>query len=157
LVAFGPGTADLFFGRDQESDEIGRRAGQQGFLLVVGPSGSGKSSLVAAGVLPRLRAADPGRWLIRTLRPDAGGLRSLTGLLGGAEAASSDRLGEAVDALLATAPGADRLLLFLDQAEAIFLLPTRQERTQFLTLIDQLRRVDRCAVLLAMRADFYAD
>ena len=54
LLAFGPEDAALFFGRDQESDDISRRLRQQNFLLVVGPSGSGKSSLVSAGVLPRL-------------------------------------------------------------------------------------------------------
>ncbi len=50
LVAFGPEDAGLFFGRDRESDDISRRVRQQNFLLVVGPSGSGKSSLVLAGV-----------------------------------------------------------------------------------------------------------
>jgi energy-coupling factor transporter ATP-binding protein EcfA2 len=158
LLAFGPEDAGLFFGRDQESDDISRRIRQQNFLLVVGPSGSGKSSLVSAGVLPRLTAADGGGWLVRTLRPDAGALRWLTGMLGGAEAsASQDGFRESVDALLHTVPGAERLLLFFDQAESIFLLPAKDERALFLALLDRLRRVDKCVVLLAMRADFYAD
>jgi hypothetical protein len=157
LIAFGPEDVRQFFGRERESDDISRRVMQQSFLLVVGPSGSGKSSLVAAGVLPRLRAADANRWLIKTLRPDTGALRSLIELLGGEGSVSGGRLGEAVDALLSTAPGAERVLLFFDQAEAIFLLPSKQERTLFLSLLDRLRRVDRCVVVLAMRADFYAD
>jgi len=158
LLAFGPEDAGLFFGRDQESDDISRRVRQQNFLLVVGPSGSGKSSLVAAGVLPRLTAADAGGWLVRTLRPDAGALRWLAGMLGGAGAsASQDQFRASVDALLSTVPGASRLLLFFDQAEAIFLLPSKDERVSFLTMLDRLRRVDTCVVLLAMRADFYAD
>ena len=156
LVAFGPQDASLFFGRDQESDYITRRIRQQNFLLVVGPSGSGKSSLVLAGVLPRL--ADEGRWLERTLRPDAGALEWLTGTFGDGEApASRDQLQGQVDALLGTAPGVDRLLLFFDQAETIFLLPSKRDRVRFLALLDGLRRVDGCVVLLAMRADFYAD
>src|SRR5712691_9033060 len=158
LLAFGPEDAGLFFGRDQESDDISRRVRQQNFLLVAGPSGSGKSSLVSAGVLPRLTAADTEGWLVRTLRPDAGALRWLTGMLGGAGAsASQDRFRESVDALLRTVPGAGRLLLFFDQAEAIFLLPSKGERASFLALLDRLRLVDKCVVLLAMRADFYAD
>lgn len=158
LIAFGPEDAGLFFGRDPESDDISRRIREQNFLLVVGPSGSGKSSLVAAGVLPRLMTMDVGRWLVRTLRPDAGALKSLTEMLGveGASA-SEDRLRESVDLLLRTAPTAERLLLFFDQAEAIFLLPSKEERISFLALLDRIRRVDRCAVVLAMRADFYAD
>ena len=66
-----------------------------------------------------------------------------------------DGLRESVDTLLRTAPGAERLVCFLDQAEAIFLLPSKEERTRLLALLDRLRRVDRCVVLLAMRADFY--
>ena len=81
LIAFGPEQAGLFFGRDRESDEISRLVRQHGFLLVVGPSGSGKSSLVSAGVLPRLRAADGDRWLVRTVRPGAG-VSPLASLLG---------------------------------------------------------------------------
>ena len=158
LLAFGPAEADRFFGRDQESDEISRRLRQQNFLLVVGPSGSGKSSLVSAGVLSRLTAADAGGWLVRTLRPDAGTLRWLTDMADAAGgSAAPDQLRESVDALLSTVPGAERLLLFFDQAEAIFLLPSKEERTLFLALLDRLRRVDKCAVLLTMRADFYAD
>jgi Sulfatase-modifying factor enzyme 1/TIR domain len=157
LLAFGPGDAGVFFGRDRESEDICRRVRQQNFLLVVGPSGSGKSSLVSAGVLPRLAAADGGGWLVRTLRPDAGALRWLTGVLGGGASASPDRVREAVDALLRTVPGAGRLLLFVDQAEAVFLLPAKDERAVFLALLDRLRRVDTCVVLLALRADFYAD
>ena len=156
LVAFGPQDASLFFGRDQESDDISHRVRQQNFLLVVGPSGSGKSSLVSAGVLPRL--ADEGRWLVRTLRPDAGALDWLTGTFGQGEApASADQLRGPVDTLLRPAPGADRLLLFFDQAETIFLLPSKQDRARFLALVDVLRRVDRCVIVLAMRADFYAE
>ena len=82
LLAFGPEEAGLFFGRDRESDDITRRLGQHNFLLVVGPSGSGKSSLLSAGVLPRLMASDAGRWLVRTLRPDPATLRWLTKTFG---------------------------------------------------------------------------
>ena len=99
-----------------------------------------------------------GRWLVQTLRPDAGALDWLTGTFGDGEApASADHLRGPVDALLRTAPGAERLLLFFDQAETIFLLPSKQDRARFLALLDRLRRVDRCVVVLAMRADFYAD
>ena len=143
LIAFGPEQAGLFFGRDRESDEISRLVRQHGFLLVVGPSGSGKSSLVSAGVLPRLRAADGDRWLVRTVRPRCAG-----GLSAGRAAAGRC---DSVAALPATVPGAGRLLLFVDQAEAIFVLPSKEDRDQYLELIGQLRRTEglhggsRCA------------
>ena len=157
LVAFGHEDAGQFFGRDQESDDISRRVRLHNFLLVIGPSGSGKSSLLSAGVLPRLMAADPDSWLVRTLRPDAQAWQSLTSMLGGGWlTASEDQLSERLDTILRAASGAQRLLVFLDQAEAIFLLPP-EERDSFLTLLDRLRRVDRCVVVLAMRADFFSD
>ena len=137
LIAFGPEQAGLFFGRDRESDEISRLVRQHGFLLVVGPSGSGKSSLVSAGVLPRLRAAEGDRWLVRTVRPGAG----------------VSPLADSAAAL----PGAGRLLLFVDQAEAIFVLPTKEDRDQYLELIGELRRTEGCTVVLALRADFFND
>jgi hypothetical protein len=145
LVPFGPEDAARFFGREQETDDILRRIRQQNFLLVVGPSGSGKSSLVSAGVLPRL--ADDDRWLVQTLRPAAGALAWL----------AEDELTATVDALLDAVPGAERLVTVLDQAERAFLLPEKEERIRLLALLDRLRRVDRCVVLLIMRADFYAD
>ena len=157
LIAFSPGDAGLFFGRDRESDDISRRVRQQNFLLVVGPSGSGKSSLVLAGVVPRLLATDADHWLVQTLRPDSRALQALNEMLGGeVMSAAESRLRQLVGAFLHTAPPAERLLLFFDQAEAIFLLPP-EERIPFLALLDRLRRVDRCVVMLAMRADFYAD
>jgi hypothetical protein len=157
LVAFGHEDAGQFFGRDRESDDISRRVRLHNFLLVIGPSGSGKSSLLSAGVLPRLMATDPDSWLVRTLRPDAQAWQPLTSMLGGGWlTASEDQLSERLDTILRAASGAQRLLVFLDQAEAIFLLPP-EERDSFLALLDRLRRVDRCVVVLAMRADFFSD
>jgi len=58
LRAFTPDDAPIFFGRGRETDELVRRLSDAStrFLMVVGASGSGKSSLVAAGLLPRLGA-----------------------------------------------------------------------------------------------------
>jgi hypothetical protein len=56
LRAFTPDDAPIFFGRGRETDELVRRLAEGcRFLAVVGASGSGKSSLVAAGLLPRLK------------------------------------------------------------------------------------------------------
>jgi formylglycine-generating enzyme required for sulfatase activity len=156
LLPFGPTEATRFFGRDRETDDICRRLRQHDFLLLIGPSGSGKSSLLAAGVLPRLLATDADRWMVRTLRPDAGALNWLIDTFGG-EVASGDELGTRVDLLLRTSAPADRLLLVVDQAEAIFVLPGTEERAALLDLLRRLREVDRCVVVLALSAAFYAD
>ncbi len=55
MVPFTEAQQDLFFGRDKEIGEAVDRLRQHPFLAVVGPSGSGKSSLVYAGVIPALR------------------------------------------------------------------------------------------------------
>ena len=54
LVPYDVGDADGFFGRDAEVTECRRRLATVGVLAVVGPSGSGKSSLVRAGVAAAL-------------------------------------------------------------------------------------------------------
>lgn len=56
LAAFGTEDADEFFGRDGEIDEILARVAPGSITAVAGPSGSGKSSLMLAGVVPRLIA-----------------------------------------------------------------------------------------------------
>lgn len=73
LRPFGREEAELFFGRDQEIAELrGALLGERRFVAVIGTSGCGKSSLVEAGLLPRLLAegASGGRpWRIVSLRP----------------------------------------------------------------------------------------
>jgi len=156
-MAFDSRQADLFFGRQRDVDDICRRLPQQNLLVMVGPSGSGKSSLVCAGVLPRLTATTDS-WLVRSMRPDSSSLRSFLSALGAdGPVPARDQLRDVVEVLLSTTPGAQRLLVFVDQAEAIFLLPSREEQVRFLAVLDGLRRVERCVVLLTLRADFYGE
>ena len=57
LRPFESSETHLFFGRDGQSEELLRRLKRTRFLAVVGTSGSGKSSLVRAGLLlPRCKA-----------------------------------------------------------------------------------------------------
>jgi formylglycine-generating enzyme required for sulfatase activity len=69
LRAFTPDDVPIFFGRGRETDELVRALSNAStrFLMVVGASGSGKSSLVAAGLIPRLAASaieGAGDWLL---------------------------------------------------------------------------------------------
>ena len=85
LVPFEERDAQLFYGRDELADQLVRRLAERldeaGILLVAGESGSGKSSLLRAGLLPRLAggALGPGseRWPRRVIRPTASPLREL--------------------------------------------------------------------------------
>src|ERR1700704_2839865 len=60
LSYFGPGDADLFFGRAAAITRLAEAVGRQSFMALVGASGSGKSSVVLAGLAPRLHRA--GNW-----------------------------------------------------------------------------------------------
>ena len=74
LSAFQAEDADVFFGREALVDELLARMQRSRVLVVGGPSGSGKSSLVRAGLLPALSAgALPGsdRWRIDLFTPGA--------------------------------------------------------------------------------------
>jgi hypothetical protein len=79
LRAFTPDDAPIFFGRTREADQLVRRLAEGcRFLAVVGASGSGKSSLVAAGLLPRLKdnAVEGAKdWLLPHVLPAAVGER----------------------------------------------------------------------------------
>jgi WD40 repeat protein/energy-coupling factor transporter ATP-binding protein EcfA2 len=165
LVPFDAGQARFFHGRDNEVAELLRRLRHQRFILVVGPSGSGKSSLVLAGLLPELARRQPGRWLVRSLRPGAAPLRSLTDALGGSgdqgQAAPPPPtrvdLERAVAEMLQREEAAERLLLVVDQLEEVFAQASAADRSGFLTALLTLYEVDRCTVVATMRADFYPE
>jgi len=67
LSAFGEKDAEFFFGREKFTDELFEMTHHQPLVAVIGASGSGKSSVVFAGLIPRLR--EEGIWLIESLRP----------------------------------------------------------------------------------------
>ena len=144
LVPFEERDAQLFFGRDELADQLVRRLAERpdgaGILLVAGESGSGKSSLLRAGLLPRLAAGalGPGseRWPRRVIRPTGSPLRELAMHL--AELAGTDPVSvyrslsavphEApmlVEQAVRTATGAaggalPRVVLVVDQFEELF-------------------------------------
>jgi len=81
LRPFESNETHLFFGRDGQSEELLRRLRRTRFLAVVGTSGSGKSSLVRAGLLPALQgglmASAGSDWRIAIMRPGSDPLGNL--------------------------------------------------------------------------------
>jgi WD40 repeat protein len=157
MLPFGTGDARFFHGREAEVADLLRRLRYQRFLLVVGPSGSGKSSLVSAGLVPELIRKDGDRWLVRPMRPGGAPSRVLAAVLGGWPSSRPDGAREAVDALLAEHPSAQRVLLVVDQLEEAFALAPDDERAAFVSALVALQEVDRCVVVVTMRADFYPE
>ncbi len=149
--------AERFHGRDAEiSDLVGRlRAGERE-IFVIGPSGSGKSSLVTAGVLPRLASGVTGLgpFVVHELRPGEQPAARLAEVL---EVPAGEPLAavERVAALLARrGPGA-ALLLVVDQLEELFTLASADERARFLNALRGLREARRAVVVFTLRADFF--
>ena len=78
LAYFTEADANIFFGREQLSNDLAARLETSQFLAVVGASGSGKSSLLRAGVVPRLRRKN---WQIHIITPKTDPLRQLANSL----------------------------------------------------------------------------
>jgi energy-coupling factor transporter ATP-binding protein EcfA2 len=175
LLPFEEKHAALFFGRDREIQDVAARLESRRLLAVTGVSGSGKSSLVMAGVIPMLRAGllpklGP-RVHVAILKPRGGPLfvlrQALTEALGrevAAEALARTTYG-LVDSVKPLPPD-ESLIVLVDQFEEIF--PYRKDRLsvdggaeadRFVALL--LQAVEQAEipiyVILTMRSDYLGE
>jgi WD40 repeat protein/tRNA A-37 threonylcarbamoyl transferase component Bud32 len=154
LASFEPVDAEYYFGRERLVAELVARLVGAGFLGVVGPSGSGKSSVLRAGLLPALAGGVlPGSesWRRLLFRPGERPLEELRRVL---VSGAKDPLAEALDAL----PGDSRLLLAVDQLEELFTAcRSDAERTAFAEMLARTAADPdgRAVVVVALRADYY--
>jgi basic membrane lipoprotein Med (substrate-binding protein (PBP1-ABC) superfamily)/DNA-binding SARP family transcriptional activator len=135
LRAFTEDDSEDFFGRSALVDRL-EQALEQGARLValVGPSGSGKSSAVGAGLVPRLRDG----WAVTIIGADGAGLDDLAEVTSGPD-------------------GSKRRLVVIDQFEELFSTADEPLQRQFLGSLTRAVANDerRQAVLVTLRADFY--
>jgi WD40 repeat protein len=173
LESFDAEHTAFFYGREGDTVRVLEKLRASRFVAVIGASGSGKSSLVRAGVVPALaQGALPGSdaWLRRIFTPGARPLSMLAAQLArvfGEEsmALTLDRLGDdertldlAVSVGMADRPPGERLVLVVDQFEEVFTLCSDdRERDAFLSNLMHAAAIPggRVMVLIAMRADFY--
>jgi WD40 repeat protein len=132
LRPFEQTQADLFFGRDEQIEELVDRLRKHRFVAVVGASGSGKSSLVRAGLIPVLERSQEGfmarRWRIAMMRPGRKVMEELADIL---SKLFKDEQHKVLEALRVSSAGlakyarqklepGESLLLLVDQFEELF-------------------------------------
>jgi formylglycine-generating enzyme required for sulfatase activity len=176
LRAFRTNEADRFFGRDDEANALLDRLFVHGqrFVALIGASGSGKSSLVYAGLIPKLgpqsagalcrtvtvipgKQGDPFLSLATALEqqfPDAGW--QVPELAQRLRDDPAQIAALAAQALVDIAPGA-QLLLFVDQFEELFASKVDADtRAAFFAMLVAAVACPLLRVVISMRADFYA-
>jgi hypothetical protein len=168
---------EIFFGRRDETEELFRRILDPDcrFLMVVGASGSGKSSLVRAGLLPYIEKMDPlgsQGWLQVTFKPDALGkgdpFLALTVALCKLslhinEEEISNRLLEnpmglrsVLEERLIAGSVKRRVLLFIDQFEELFTrIKDENLREEFLEVLNDVTTSPNIFTIITIRDDFY--
>ncbi|MBW3579169.1 MAG: AAA family ATPase [Actinobacteria bacterium] len=171
LQTFEEADAEHFFGRDADVSRLLERLEASKFLAVLGPSGSGKSSLVRAGLIPALRqgalpASDT--CAVRVLRPGSEPIKTLARELTRLdpsldEPATARRLFEDDRALHRTVEaaadaGSPRVVFVVDQLEEVFTLCVDEEQRR--AFLDALATagtapLGRVMVIATLRADFY--
>lgn len=159
LNAFTEGDAQFFFGREKVVARLLESlARQPRFLAVLGPSGSGKSSVVRAGLIPALRAGhlpESQHWEFLTLRPANQPFEQLAsvGLIH-----PESGLKVAAEAWLAAHPDKTRLLLVIDQFEEVLVSTPPEIRQKFIAELQQLLQATTVPVtlILTLRDDFYS-
>jgi energy-coupling factor transporter ATP-binding protein EcfA2 len=184
LRPFDSDEALLFFGRREQTVELLQQLHRTHFIAVVGSSGCGKSSLVRAGLIPKLKAGflveDLDQWRVAVMKPGDGPVRNLAAALLGASSDGADeqeveRLVENIGQfgaeaiLMRLAPAlydSSNLLLLVDQFEEIFRFgfesgtpQQRAEAEDFVSIILALAEQRRLPiyVVMTMRSDFLGD
>ena len=177
LRPFEPEEFESFFGRDHQIDELLTRLRDHRFVAVVGLSGSGKSSLVRAGLIHRLQVGHltsaGSHWKVALFRPGSEPIEGLAAALDEALGKQQDRpakLRRSTQELMNSTHGGrsrvENLLLVVDQFEEIF----RFQRNNQLSDRDAVYFVDlllaaeqdlspdyRVYVVLTMRTDYLGD
>jgi hypothetical protein len=160
LNAFTPETAKFFFGREPEIQKLVQQVQDCNFVPVIGASGSGKSSLVRAGLIPRLR--ELGWQVLEPIKPGAEPLVTLKLAMGALfDPAEREEIygileQQGLGSIASRLPGEDRILLIVDQFEEVFACRDRQQQQRFIDCLCSVKQSDnqRLVVVTTMRADF---
>ncbi|WP_413166215.1 CHAT domain-containing protein [Capilliphycus salinus ALCB114379] len=183
LFAFSEADADFFFGRETFTQTLVNAVQNNPLVAVVGASGSGKSSVVFAGLVPQLRQDKTQQWQIISIRPGSNPIEALSiALIREFEEKSAENppqnapinprlvelelaielkqdkhaLAESLYRYLQNFPPR-RIALIIDQFEELYTQTNEEERLAFLDgLLTAINLVPRFHIILTLRADFYS-
>jgi Caspase domain/WD domain, G-beta repeat len=161
LRYFDEKTAQFFFGRDKVVEILKQKLEQAAFVPVIGASGSGKSSVVRAKLIPALK--NNGWGILDPIFPGVEPLAELKGAFNKQfERREIQEISHLIDTdglrpVIERLPGSERWLLVVDQFEEVFTICSQQEeRRRFIELLTQVAEIpaSRLVIVTTMRADF---
>ena len=183
LRSFTSKDAPIFFGRGREVDSVLKKLYQSQFVAVIGSSGSGKSSLVGAGVIPRLQAntiSGSQDWIVITFKPaetSTNPFESLaTALMRDTSSLEANpfeyaekrkQLTKTLQELPSGLAETHRyilehqskkwaeVLIFIDQFEELFTIIQPETITPFINSLIYAFNSDKLRIIITLRADFY--
>ncbi|MBG1265752.1 nSTAND1 domain-containing NTPase [Nostoc sp. WHI] len=163
LKAFEAEQKQFFFGRKQDVRKILVKLAEKPFVPIIGASGSGKSSVVQAGLIPEL---DRSVWkILPPIKPGFQPLQELRGVLKAFfPGATKEKLlwelitqePNPLPIILEHLKGAEKFLLVVDQFEELFTVAVAEQKQRFIELLTQVVEMtdSRLAVVITMRSDF---
>ncbi|MEB3357613.1 MAG: caspase family protein [Synechococcales bacterium] len=171
LEAFTEETAAFFFGREKDIEKLWQALEQRNFVAVIGASGSGKSSLVRAGLIPALKQSGTNWVVLEPMKPGLKPLQcleeTLEPLFQGIEnqrlldtcindEVNQDQESQGMLPLVEALPPDQRVLLVVDQFEELFTVSKPAQSRRLIQLLCQVAEMPRArlAVVMTMRADF---
>lgn len=175
LESFDEQHADIYYGREDETEALATRLKEKKFIALVGASGTGKSSLARAGLIPAIRndTTDARRWDVKVFRPSNSPLNRLASVLLETDGEPpsnkevedlTERLREKPTSLIGYLRGMragtpSPILLVIDQFEEIFTshIDPAEESSFIANILSLISSPDPdILVILTLRTDFLA-
>lgn len=178
LAYFREEDAPIFFGRQQAITTLVDAVNKRNFVAMVGSSGSGKSSVVRAGLIPQLYKEKERPWEIITIVPNDRPLYNLAAALvplldpklgetdrlvqisklAGALTSGTLKLRDVIQRVLEKQPGTTRIMLIVDQWEELYTLTrNNDERRRFIDELLAATAGPPLSVVLTLRGDYVDD
>jgi uncharacterized delta-60 repeat protein len=172
LDVFEEEDAELFFGRERLKEDLISRVKASRTVFISGPSGSGKSSLVRAGLIHALKQGaikHSHAWLYVTMKPGRDPFEALENAFSRLKSpelgdyfqqnvSKPEILHKCAEAIL-TERSDERLVVFIDQFEEVFTQLSSNQAEMFIQLLNFAATIKngRIIILFAMRSDFVSD